>query len=83
MITSTNEALEKLTQLKNYMKTVRYNHDLNKLLKNIEGMITELSKKEVLARQTKKVSILEIPLKNLNESVDNFEKLLIIAKLLN
>jgi hypothetical protein len=83
MVNNTEEAIEKIEELKGHLKSLRYNPDLVKMLNNLEKMKTELSKKEVLARQTKKVSIIETPLKNINESIDNFEKLLIIAKLLN
>lgn len=83
MVNNTEEAIEKIEELKGYLKSLRYNPDLVKMLHNLEKMKTELSKKEVLARQTKKITVLETPLKNINESIDNFEKLLIIAKLLN
>lgn len=63
------------------LKQVRYNPDLHKIYKNIENMVTEISKLEVTCRQRKNYSALEEPIARFNESVDRLEKLILIAKL--
>jgi SNF2 family DNA or RNA helicase len=83
MVTNTIEAREKLENLILQLKKIRYNPDLFKIVKNIENMITELSKKEVDARRTKNKSHCEKNLTELNQSLDYLEKLIIMAYILN
>jgi len=52
------------------------------MYKNIEEMITNISKLEVECRRLKKYDILEKPIQNFTESVDRLEKLILIAKLI-
>ncbi len=83
MATNTIEAREKLEHLIFQLKKIRYNPDLFKIVKNIENMITELSKKEVDARRTKNKSHCEKILTEINQSLDYLEKLIIMAYILN
>lgn len=65
------------------LKQVRYNPDLHKIYKNIEQMVSDISKIEVTCRQRKNYSALEEPIAKFKESVDRLEKLILIAKLID
>lgn len=83
-ITTALEGIEVCDQLRKELSQIRYNPDLQKMLKNIKGMVTEVSKLEVECRRAHNKSVLlEIPLKNLNESVDHLQKLILMAKLMD
>lgn len=82
MVKSAIEGRSKLDEVRNQMRTLPYNPDLNKLLKNCENFCTEVSKKEVLGRNQHNNSYMEKPLKDLNESIDRLEKFILIAKLM-
>lgn len=69
-------------ELRSELSKLRYNPDLNKMHKNINNMVTEISKLEVVCRRTNSRIILETPLKNLNKSVDHLQKLILMAKLM-
>ena len=69
--------------LQKHLKQVSYNSDLYKMLDNLNKMVTEISKLEVISRQRKNNSILEKPIKDFLESADRLEKLILIAKLLD
>jgi polyhydroxyalkanoate synthesis regulator phasin len=75
------EAGKVVDQLHRQLKTINYNSDLRKFLKNIEDQVAELSSAEVVARQSHKSSLVERPLENLHKSIDYLEKLILIAKL--
>ena len=76
------ECLKIADNLYTQLKQVRYNPDLHKMYKNIENMITEISKIEVTCRQRKNYSAMEEPIKQFKESVDRLEKLIIVALLM-
>ena len=64
------------------MKSIGYNPDFNKMIKNIDSMITELSKIEVEARRIRKSNLVQSQLDNINKAIDHLEKLLLIAQLM-
>lgn len=64
------------------LRQVRYNADLHKLYKNIERMVEDISKIEVVCRQRKNYSAMEQPVEKFKESVDRLEKLILIALLI-
>lgn len=70
------------SQLMNQINTIGYNPDLFKMLKNITGMVDELSKLEVEARRTHKTSQIEKQVEKINQSIDRLEKLLLIGLLM-
>lgn len=76
------EGREVCDKLRSDLSKIRYNPDLNKMLKNIEKMVTEVSKLEVICRRTVSQVILERPLRELNESVTHLQKLILIAQLM-
>jgi len=79
----TFECRNVLNRVEHHLKQVSYNPDLHKIYKNLEEMLTNISKIEVDCRRTKKYHALEKPLQEFNESVDRLEKLILIAKLLD
>lgn len=83
MVTDTTTAIKKLDDLSIQLKNIRYNPDLHKIKKNIESMITELSKQEVVARRTKKSNHCQKILEEINQSVDYLEKLILVATIVN
>lgn len=81
-IQSALEGREVCDQLRKELSRLRYNPDLKKMLGNIENMVTEISKLEVVCRRSHSRAILDTPLKNLNTSVDHLQKLILVAKLM-
>lgn len=71
------------TQLRSQMLSIGYNPDLNKMLNNISGMISELSKLEVTARRTHVEHYVKEKVNEINKAIDHLEKLLLIAKLMS
>lgn len=82
-ITSAIEGRDACDALKKDLGTIRYNPDLYKMYRNIESMVTNISKLEVVCRQSRNRLVLETPLKTLNESVDHLQKLILMAKLMD
>ena len=70
-------------QLRAGLAKISYNHDLYKMLSNIDNMITELSKAEVTARQRKSDTEVTTKLKSINESIQYVEKMLLYFALAN
>lgn len=77
------EGREVCDSLRKDLSQIRYNPDLQKMLRNINGMITEISKLEVECRRAHSRALLETPLKKVNESVDHLQKLILMAKLMD
>jgi len=69
-------------QLRTQMSTIGYNPDIQKMYRNIDKMITELSKLEVSFRRTQKYSIMEDKVLQINNAIDHLEKLILIAQLM-
>jgi hypothetical protein len=82
MVKTAIEGRKKIDEVRSTLRTLPFNPDLLKLLKNCENICTEVSKKEVLDRNTKHGSHTEKPLKDLNDALDRLEKLILIAKLM-
>jgi len=69
--------------LRKDLKNVSHNPDLKKMLQNIEDMVTELSRSEVIARQTKRTSMLTSQIEKINKSIGHLQKLILIAQIMN
>lgn len=69
-------------KLAGHLHTLPYNPDLYKMLNNIDDMVQELSKSEVEARRLHKPEYTKQKVDAINDAIDHFEKLLIIAKLM-
>jgi hypothetical protein len=59
-----------------------YNRDLRRMLRNLDEMVTELSKAEVEARRIHKLEYTKEKVDEINKAIDHFEKLLLIAQLM-
>jgi hypothetical protein len=64
------------------MQSIGYNPDFNKMIKNIDSMITALSKIEVEARRIRKFNLVQNQLDDINKAIDHLEKLLLMAQLM-
>lgn len=69
--------------LRKDLKNVSHNPDLKKMLQNIEDMVTELSRSEVIARQTKRTSMLTSQIEKINKSIGHLQKLILIAQIMD
>jgi hypothetical protein len=69
--------------LQSQLSNIDYNPDLKRMLKNIEKMVSELSKLEVTIRRSGKYSILDDKVLQINNSINHLEKLILIAKLMS
>lgn len=63
------------------IRTVRYNSDLQKMKRNIDAMITELSKAEVEARRLKNTKYLQPKIDEINSAINKMEKWIIVLLL--
>ena len=70
-------------KLRKDLAQVSHNPDLKQVYKNIEVMVSELSKNEVIARQTKRDSMLASQVDNINKSINHLEKLILIAHVMD
>jgi hypothetical protein len=65
------------------LNAINYNPDLRLMLKNINGMVTELSKLEVSARRLNKDTYTKDQVEKINQAIDHLEKLILMAKLMS
>jgi uncharacterized protein YnzC (UPF0291/DUF896 family) len=75
------EATKVVDELHRQLRTINYNKDLHKFLKNVEGLISVLGSAEVKARQTHRPNYVDEPRENLANAIDYLEKMILIAKL--
>lgn len=75
------EARKKYHELHLVVKKTNYNPDLYKVLKNIDQMITELSKLEVQGRNSNRTKSIEKQLESIKNSMDYLEKMILILRL--
>lgn len=68
--------------LSSQLSSIGYNPDLKRMYKNIEHMITDLSKLEVSFRRVNKCSILDDKVLEINKAIDHLEKLILMAKMM-
>lgn len=68
--------------LQSQLGKIDYNSDLKRMYKNIDRMVTELSKLEVSFRRTQKYQILDDKVSEINNSINHLEKLILIAQLM-
>jgi len=70
------------TDLRQQLSKIDYNPDLKRMFRNIEKMVTELSKLEVSFRRSGKYSILEDKVIEINTAINHLEKLILMAQLM-
>ena len=64
------------------LNNLPYNSDLHKMLKNIDKMVDDLSKLEVIARRIRNTSYLSDKISDINKSINHLEKLIVVANLM-
>jgi hypothetical protein len=70
------------TQIQKQMTAAGYNPDLTRMLKNIDTMVTELSKLEVTFRRIHKSNMTDDKVAEINKAIDHLEKLVLMANLM-
>jgi hypothetical protein len=71
------------TKIRRELTEIKYNPDLYKMLKNIDAMVTEISKLEVTYRRAISRPELDAKLADTNKAITHLEKLILMAKLMN
>jgi len=69
-------------ELVRQLKAIDYNPDLKRLYKNIDSMVTELSKLEVSCRRNGRYNFLTDRVEKINNAINHLEKLILIAQLM-
>lgn len=69
-------------EMQQIIRGIGFNPDIYRMLKNIDRMVDDLSKAEVVARQTKKTHHLDAEIKKVNEAIVTLEKWLMLAGLM-
>jgi len=64
------------------LRQIGYNADFEKFVRNIDTMVSELSKIEVVARRTRGSVLHTEKLEEINAAIDRIEKLILMAKLI-
>ena len=75
------EARKIIDDLAVQAKTLNYNKDLRKLIKNAEKLLSVLSSAEVSERQSHKKKLTDKPREDLANAIDYIEKMLLILRL--
>ena len=70
------------SDLSSQMNGIGYNPDLHRMHKNIDKMVTELSKLEVSFRRTQKFEMLNDRVADINTAINHLEKLVLMANLM-
>lgn len=70
-------------ELYRQLNDIGVNHDLLRMLQNINVMVSDLSKQEVNARRIKKPEYTQAKVDEINKAIDHVEKLLLVAKLMS
>jgi DNA-binding transcriptional regulator GbsR (MarR family) len=68
-------------ELHTQIRLVKYNPDLLKMKRNIDAMLTELSKAEVEARRLKNTKYLQPRINDINIAIDKLEKWILVLLL--
>ena len=69
-------------ELKEKVKKIGFNPDLNKMIKNIDSMVEHLSKLEVEARRTHKNTYIKPEVDKINQAIETVEQWLVMAILM-
>ena len=64
------------------MNTIGYNQDLEKMVRNIDKMVADLSRLEVLVRRTRNTVIHTEKVEQINLTIDHLRKLVLMAQLM-
>ena len=70
------------SNLSSQMNGIGYNPDLHRMYKNIDKMVSELSKLEVNLRRTGKFEMLDDKVAAVNTAINHLDKLVLMANLM-
>ena len=73
------EAQQIIAQLTKRLKELNYNPDLKRMIANLEPLVTELSKAEVVARNNRSPAHTQRPKEELAKAIDYADKMLLLA----
>jgi len=79
--TNAVEAQSIVAELNRRLKELHYNPDLKKMMKNLEHLVTELSKAEVVARTNRAPGLAQKPREELAKAITYADNMLLLAKL--
>lgn len=71
------------TELQRQIRGVGYNRDLAKMKRNLDSMITDLSRAEVEARRTKNYRYIQPQIDQINNSIQSLEHWILMLMLEN
>ena len=71
------------SELTKQLNNLYWNHDLRRIIANIDKMVIELNKAEVEARRLHKPEYTKQKVDEINKAIDHLEKLILIATLMN
>lgn len=69
-------------QLRKDLRSIGYNPDLSKMFLNVERMVSDLNKLEVVARRKHNDTMTIDKVTEINKAIDHLEKLIMMAKLM-
>lgn len=75
------EAQKLVDALSKRLKELNYNPDLKRMIANLEPLVTELSKAEVIARNNRAPGHIQRLKEELAKAIDYADKMLLLAKL--
>jgi ethanolamine utilization cobalamin adenosyltransferase len=75
------EAQKIVDDLHRQLKTLNYNPDLKKMAKNLDHLVNELSKAEVIARVNRAPGILDSKREELSKAIDHLDKYILLLRL--
>jgi hypothetical protein len=76
------EADKIVSELRDQMREINFNKDLRKYLRNVESLVTELSKAEVLVRRHSGSNYTPTAHQKLEDAINYLEKMILIAKIM-
>lgn len=75
------EAQKIVDGMSNRLKELNYNPDLKKMIRNLNHLVTEFSKAEVVARTNRAPGIAQKHKEELSTAIEYADKMLLLAKL--
>ena len=75
------EAQKIVRTLRDRLKSLKYNPDLKKMVDNLDFLVTELSKAEVVARNNRTPGLIQKPREELAKAITYADNMILLAAL--
>lgn len=75
------EAQKIVRTLRDRLKSLKYNPDLKKMVDNLDCLVTELSKAEVVARNNRTPGLIQKPREELTKAITYADNMILLAAL--